>query len=258
MNTAFRKPCFSAILCGAALLAPQARAQSADSAGILSTTPQSVEDLQRIEHQLQQVLPRVLPALVCIEVNNSVDGTGILVSEKGLIFSAAHVVDKQGTVLKIILPDGFRLPGKTTAQNSDSDAGAAEITTKLNKDLPRAWRRREETAPRGGLGVRAWARRRPWTRNAARWCAWGRVVVSLKHGVIQTDCKLIRGDSGGPLFNLNGELIGIHGGRGSGLEDNLPRSHEGFRRTDGISRRRKGPPASVTGTGRLAFFPPWS
>ena len=53
MNTAFRKPCFSAILCGAALLAPQARAQSADSAGILSTTPQSVEDLQRIEHQLQ-------------------------------------------------------------------------------------------------------------------------------------------------------------------------------------------------------------
>ena len=55
MNTAFRKPCFSAILCGAALLAPQARAQSADSAGILSTTPQSVEDLQRIEHQLQQV-----------------------------------------------------------------------------------------------------------------------------------------------------------------------------------------------------------
>lgn len=114
MNTAFRKPCFSAILCGAALLAPQARAQSADSAGILSTTPQSVEDLQRIEHQLQQVLPRVLPALVCIEVNNG-SGTGILVSEKGLIFSAAHVVDKQGTVLKIILPDGTRLPGKTTA-----------------------------------------------------------------------------------------------------------------------------------------------
>ena len=125
MNTAFRKPCFSAILCGAALLAPQARAQSADSAGILSTTPQSVEDLQRIEHQLQQVLPRVLPALVCIEVNNG-SGTGILVSEKGLIFSAAHVVDKQGTVLKIILPDGTRYTIavfiKDSAENPETNA----------------------------------------------------------------------------------------------------------------------------------------
>lgn len=170
MNTAFRKPCFSAILCGAALLAPQARAQSADSAGILSTTPQSVEDLQRIEHQLQQVLPRVLPALVCIEVNNG-SGTGILVSEKGLIFSAAHVVDKQGTVLKIILPDGTRLPGKTTAQNSDSDAGTAEITTKLNKNLPRV--EKAENCPAWGTGCSRWGTEAAWTRNAARWCAWG-------------------------------------------------------------------------------------
>lgn len=46
-------------------------------------------------------------------------------------------------------------------------------------------------------------------------------IVSLKNDVIQTDCKLIRGDSGGPLFNLNGELIGIHSRVGSGLEDNL-------------------------------------
>lgn len=74
------------------------------------------------------MLPRVLPALVCIELNNG-SGSGILVSEKGLVFSAAHVVDKKGTTLKIILPDGTRLPGKTTAQNSNSDAGMAKITS---------------------------------------------------------------------------------------------------------------------------------
>ena len=64
MTPALRNPCFSAILCGTALLAPPASAQSADGAGLLASTPQSVEDLQRIERQLQQMLPRVLPALV--------------------------------------------------------------------------------------------------------------------------------------------------------------------------------------------------
>ena len=188
MTPALRNPCFSAILCGTALLAPPVPAQSADGAGLLASTPQSVEDLQRIERQLQQMLLRVLPALVCIELNNG-SGSGILVSEKGLVFSAAHVVDKKGTTLKIILPDGTRLPGKTTAQNSNSDAGMAKIG--------------------GGLD----RKRGPMVRL-------GR-VVSLKNGVIQTDCKLIRGDSGGPLFNLDGKLIGIHSRVGSGLEDNL-------------------------------------
>lgn len=219
MNTASRKPCFSAVLCGAALLSSsvQALAQTADGTGILSTTPQSVEDLQRIEHQLQEVLPKVLPALVCIEVNDG-SGSGVIVSEKGLIYSAAHVVSKEGTVLKIILPDGTRVPGKTTAQNTQTDAGIAEITTCLNKDLPRV--EKAETLPRVGDWVFSLGHGGGLDRERGPMVRLGR-VVSLKNEYIQTDCKLIRGDSGGPLFNLNGELIGIHSRVGSGLEDNL-------------------------------------
>lgn len=194
MTPALRNPCFSAILCGTALLAPPASAQSADGAGLLASTPQSVEDLQRIERQLQQMLPRVLPALVCIELNN---GSGSL---------------------KIILPDGTRLPGKTTAQNSNSDAGMAKITSQLNKKLPCV--EKAEKMPRVGDWVFALGHGGGLDRKRGPMVRLGR-VVSLKNGVIQTDCKLIRGDSGGPLFNLDGKLIGIHSRVGSGLEDNL-------------------------------------
>lgn len=211
---------FAAALCGAVLFCPVPRsmAQSfSDSTGILNTTPQSVEDLQRIERRLQEVLPKVLPALVCIEVNNG-SGSGILVSEKGLVFSAAHVVSKEGTVLKIILPDGTRLAGKTTAEDSRTDAGIAEIATRLNKDLPRV--EKADTLPRIGDWVFALGHGGGLDRKRGPMVRLGR-VVSLKNDAVQTDCKLIRGDSGGPLFNLNGELIGIHSRVGSGLEDNL-------------------------------------
>jgi len=35
-------------------------------------------------------------------------------------------------------------------------------------------------------------------------------VLRIREGVIQTDCTLVGGDSGGPLFDLQGRVIGIH------------------------------------------------
>jgi len=35
-------------------------------------------------------------------------------------------------------------------------------------------------------------------------------IIGKQDETMQTDCKLLGGDSGGPLFNLNGEVIAIH------------------------------------------------
>jgi serine protease Do len=35
-------------------------------------------------------------------------------------------------------------------------------------------------------------------------------VIKVAPNTLQSDCVLMGGDSGGPLFNLQGELIGIH------------------------------------------------
>ena len=49
---------------------------------------------------------------------------------------------------------------------------------------------------------------------------FGRVVVLNPLGFIGTDCALIGGDSGGPLFDLEGKVIGIHSSIGARLMSN--------------------------------------
>ena len=46
-------------------------------------------------------------------------------------------------------------------------------------------------------------------------------VLNLLPSTLVTDCALIGGDSGGPLFDLNGQLVGIHSRIGTETADNM-------------------------------------
>ena len=48
----------------------------------------------------------------------------------------------------------------------------------------------------------------------------GRLLESNRDGFLTTDCTLIGGDSGGPLFDLSGKVVGIHSNIGSDLTAN--------------------------------------
>ena len=49
---------------------------------------------------------------------------------------------------------------------------------------------------------------------------FGRVVGKDQRGFVSTDCTLIGGDSGGPLFDLETRVVGIHSSIGGGLDEN--------------------------------------
>jgi S1-C subfamily serine protease len=49
----------------------------------------------------------------------------------------------------------------------------------------------------------------------------GRILTVDRESAITTDCTLIGGDSGGPLFDLEGDVIGIHSRIGGSLKLNL-------------------------------------
>jgi serine protease Do len=58
----------------------------------------------------------------------------------------------------------------------------------------------------------------------------GRVEnVALEDASLQSDCTLVGGDSGGPLFDLTGKVVGIHSRIGPVLKVNIHVPVEAFR-----------------------------
>lgn len=179
-------------------------------------TAQGTETLSSIEKQLKSSLPSSVKALAGIDFGESGFGSGVIVSKEGLIFTAAHVSGGVNRPCTIILSDGRRVRGVTLGLNAATDAGAVQITTPgsyepvpLAKDLPQK-----------GEWVYALGHSGGYNSERGYVTRLGKVIHALDDN-IRTDCKLIGGDSGGPLFNMEGQLIGIHSRVGLVLEDNI-------------------------------------
>jgi serine protease Do len=190
----------------------------AATAGTLKARyPADIADLRRIQDQLQRVLRRALPATAAVEIGRAA-GSGVVVSADGLVLTAAHVIGEPGRRAWVELPDGRRMRATTLGANHDADAGIVKIDSPP-RDLPFCpiaegpplepgeWV--VTTGQPGGLV----AGRAPPVRL-------GRVLF-IDGDLLCTDCKLVGGDSGGPLFNMQGEVVGIHSSIGPSLTHNF-------------------------------------
>ena len=71
--------------------------------------PQGIEDLVAIQERLRSLLPQTKAALVSIEALDGA-GSGVIVSEDGLLLTEAHVIGTPGKKMFVRLPDGKRAP----------------------------------------------------------------------------------------------------------------------------------------------------
>ncbi len=203
--------------CLLGVLAPAADQEPEPRNVLPAGTPVDIAELKTIQAALREALPKVLPSVVEIYAASN-HGSGVFVTQDGRIYSAAHVSRQPGAKLQITLPDSSRAEGESIIQDSETDAGIALLPPPdgvVFPPVPIA-----QAAP--GVGEWVFALGHSGGYDAARGpvVRLGR-VVSVKDGMLQTDCKVIGGDSGGPLFNMKGELIGIHSKVGTGLEDNV-------------------------------------
>jgi serine protease Do len=171
----------------------------------LKPVPTSLDDLKSFQTRTESLVKRVSPAVVAVELRGGT-GSGVVISKDGLVLTAAHVCGEPFLDVTIRFPDGTTAKGKTLGTDHDMDAGLVRITDKG------AW-------PHADVGEMAQTKPGDWvlalghpggydkTRTIV--ARMGR-ILRFRGEAIQTDCTLIGGDSGGPLFDMHGRVIGIH------------------------------------------------
>ena len=201
--------------------------------------PETVDELKFMESHFAQLAESVFPATVNIQMGQS-QGSGVVVSPDGYILTAAHVIgDNPGrTALITFMVDGEekRIFAETLGVQAGAvDSGMLKIKEGSARYSSRSQKlgkknRFEGDYPYVDIGISNDLKMGQWVLavghpggiDKARGLVVrvGRIIDNRKNS-LRTDCTLVGGDSGGPLFDMNGDVIGIHSRIGQTLADNL-------------------------------------
>ena len=178
-------------------------------------TPSSIADLRSMEQRVKELVRRVTPAVVDVEIGGGT-GSGVIITEDGLVLTAGHVCGESGRTVRMTFSDGRKAKGKTIGASRDSDCGLIRITDRGPwphvpvGDLEQA---------RVGDWVLALGHPGGFDPRRSLVVRLGR-IIRLEDGNLQTDCTISPGDSGGPLLDMFGRVIGIHSAISSSLTAN--------------------------------------
>lgn len=174
-------------------------------------------DLDSLQEEIYSTIESVKPAVVSLSRRGSMF-SGVIVSKEGHVLSAGHAVSP-GSRYRVLLPDGRQFNAMAKGSNPQADCALLKITSQVD-DLPYVRMGDSKSLVRnqpclsisfpGGQGVRG----APFVR-------FGRVVrTGDGRSMLQSTALMEPGDSGGPLFDLQGRVIGIHSRIGRSMTRN--------------------------------------
>ena len=205
--------------------------QIADQA-VVDTTMQGrqasqslVLDSTDIETSITQAVQAVSPAVVTVvgtvqgqstffgqTGDQTVSGSGFFISDQGYVLTNNHVVDGTDTV-KVVLADGTEESAKVVGTDRYSDIAIL----KVDGSVPAVAKLGDSSLLQSGETVIAIGSPLGDFKNTVTVgvvSATDRSIDSGQgyeiEGLIQTDAAINHGNSGGPLVNLAGEVIGIN------------------------------------------------
>jgi len=144
-------------------------------------------------------------------------GTGFIISQDGLILTNKHVVRDTKAEYKVITNEGEKYEAKVLAHDPFQDLAILKIEGVDNLPVVKLG---DSSSIQIGQTVIAIGNALGEFRNTVSVgvisglgrtiTAFGEGIIETLEDVIQTDAAINRGNSGGPLLNLKGEVIGIN------------------------------------------------
>jgi serine protease Do len=164
------------------------------------------------------LIDQVRPSVVQVHSAGRGNGTGVIWRANGAILTNDHVVAHANGRIEVVLTDGRALPATVGARNADLDLALLEVAA---EDLPAA---AVGDSAQLRVGELVFAVGHPWGQP---WVVTAGIVSGLGEvpvrGVseagaphermaqyVRSDVRLAPGNSGGPLLNARGEVVGIN------------------------------------------------
>lgn len=182
------------------LLLFAASALLANPTQTLSSAPVRVAYETRSQFGSDQVYQRANPAVVTVFAGREI-GSGSIVSADGWVITNNHVVRGSSQVF-VRTADGRRIGGRVAAANQRYDLALIQLST--SESLPTV--PFASGSPQAGQAV--FAIGSPYGRPGVM--TTGTFTSARSNGDLQSRVVLEPGNSGGPLLNAQGEMVGVN------------------------------------------------